>query len=239
MWTWWIVATLAAFFIKGLCGFANALIFSAIMSHTANNVSITPIELLLGSPTNIIVTWVHRKYIKWNVCLPLAGLVVLGNIPGALFLRNGNAGTVKLFFGAVIVALGIEMLLRNHNIIRWQEGKAFLPILGLVSGLLSGLYGIGALNSVYISRRTANSQEFKANICFVFMVEATFRTILYTATGIITRDIAIHALKLSPLMLAGLGLGMLCCRWLNETIIRNLVIIMLIISGVAIMLTAK
>ena len=28
----WILATLIAFFIKGLCGFANTLIFTSIMS---------------------------------------------------------------------------------------------------------------------------------------------------------------------------------------------------------------
>ena len=43
---WWIAATLVAFFIKGLCGFANTLIFTTILSFGSSNLSITPVELL-------------------------------------------------------------------------------------------------------------------------------------------------------------------------------------------------
>ena len=32
-----ILATLAAFFIKGLCGFANTLVFQSILSFGVNN----------------------------------------------------------------------------------------------------------------------------------------------------------------------------------------------------------
>ena len=42
-----IIATITAYIIKGMCGFANTLVFSSIMSFTANNINITPTELLL------------------------------------------------------------------------------------------------------------------------------------------------------------------------------------------------
>ena len=38
----WIIATFAAFFIKGLCGFANTLVFTSIMGFGAANVDIAP-----------------------------------------------------------------------------------------------------------------------------------------------------------------------------------------------------
>ena len=49
---WFIVATLAAFFIKGLCGFANTLIFQSILSFSVNNADISPVEFVLGFPGN-------------------------------------------------------------------------------------------------------------------------------------------------------------------------------------------
>ena len=64
-----------------------------------------------------------------------------------------------------------------------------LGIIGVLSGLLCGLYGIGALLGVYINRVTDNSSSFKANICVVFLVENTFRLILYGLWRIITWDI--------------------------------------------------
>lgn len=37
---WWVVATCAAFFVKGLCGFTNGLVFTTILSFTTDNVNI-------------------------------------------------------------------------------------------------------------------------------------------------------------------------------------------------------
>ena len=72
---YWITATLAAFFVKGLCGFANTLVFTSILSFGVSNASISPVELLLGYPTNFILAWKERKSIRWKICLPLALLV--------------------------------------------------------------------------------------------------------------------------------------------------------------------
>ena len=46
----WIIAAVAAYFIKGLCGFANTLVFTSILSFGASNSNISPIDLLLGYP---------------------------------------------------------------------------------------------------------------------------------------------------------------------------------------------
>ena len=57
----WIIATVVAYFIKGLCGFANTLVFTTILSFGTPNVNISPIDLLIGYPTNLILTWENRK----------------------------------------------------------------------------------------------------------------------------------------------------------------------------------
>lgn len=84
----WIIAAAAAYFIKGLCGFANTLVFTSILSFGASNANISPIDLLLGYPTNLILTWKNRKSLDPKVYLPLAALVLAGSIPGALLLKN-------------------------------------------------------------------------------------------------------------------------------------------------------
>ena len=52
---WWIAATLCAFYVKGLCGFANTLVFTTVMSFGVSNRNISPVELLLGYPSNAII----------------------------------------------------------------------------------------------------------------------------------------------------------------------------------------
>ena len=57
----WMLAAVVAYFIKGLCGFANTLVFTAILSFGSVNANISPIDLLLGYPANVILTWENRK----------------------------------------------------------------------------------------------------------------------------------------------------------------------------------
>ena len=56
MWLW-ILAVLAAYFIKGLCGFANTLVLTTILSFGTDNADISPVDLLLCYPMNGIMTW--------------------------------------------------------------------------------------------------------------------------------------------------------------------------------------
>ncbi len=228
---WWMLATVCAFFVKGLCGFANTLVFTTILSFGNNNINISPVELILGYPTNAILAWKERKSIKWSICLPLAALVILGSIPGIFFLKNAEVALIKIVFGFVIIFIGIEMLLRELRPGKIKESKAVLGVIGILSGVLCGLYGIGALLGAYVSRVTDNSKEFKANICIVFLVENTFRIVLYSLFGIITLDILKQAFILIPFMLAGLFLGMASSRILDEKYVKRLVIIMLMVSG--------
>ena len=234
---WWIVATVCAFFIKGLCGFANTLIFTSILSFGNSNVNISPVELMLGYPTNIILAWKERKSIKWNICIPLAVLVMIGMLPGVLFLKNADTTLLKSFFGVVIILIGLEMLLREFRTKKEvKQSKVVLSIIGILSGLLCGLFGIGALLGAYVNRVTDDSSSFKANICVVFFVENTIRIVLYSLYGIITPDTVKQAMLLIPLMLTGLGLGMFSGSFLNEKLIKKLVILLLIISGIALII---
>lgn len=229
----WIVAVLCAFFVKGLCGFANTLVFSTILSFGSNHINITPVELLLGYPANLVITWKERKNINWRICVPLAMLVLLGNIPGIALLKYTDAGLIKLLFGVVIIIVGCEMLLREISQKKSKPSKILLALIGILSGVLCGLFGIGALLAAYIGRVTDDSKAFKANICTVFIVENTFRIVLYGVMGILTWEILCRVAMLIPFMLIGLFAGMRSGRLLNEKIVKKIVIIMLIISGVA------
>ena len=232
----WIIATLVAFFVKGLCGFANTLVFTSIMGFGANNVAISPVELMLGYPANFILTLKNRKKLNPKVFIPLAIMVLAGSVPGAFLLKNVNATYIKIVFGVVIVLLGIEMLLREYGSIKFKESKIALVIIGLLSGVLCGLFGVGALLAAYVGRVTETTDGFKANMSAVFIVENTFRLILYSVMGIITLEGLKQALILMPVVIGGLLLGMWSGKVLNEKIVKRLVIIMLIVSGVALII---
>ena len=228
----WIVATVVAYFIKGLCGFANTLVFTSILGFGTNNVAISPVELVLGYPSNLILTWKNRSNLNKRIYIPLSLLVLAGCIPGAFLLKNVDARYIKIFFGVIVILLGIEMFLREAKLLSPKQSYLFLGIVGVLSGVLCGMFGVGALLAAYIGRTTENSTQFKANISAVFIVENTFRIILYSALGIITLSSLKYSVILMPFMLAGLFLGIKSGTILDEKNVKKLVIILLIISGV-------
>ncbi|MDO5294561.1 MAG: sulfite exporter TauE/SafE family protein [bacterium] len=232
----WIIATICAFFIKGLCGFANTLVFTSILSFGITNINISPVELILGYPTNMIVAWKERKSIKWSVCIPLSILVIAGCIPGILFLKNTDTHIIKILFGFIIILIGCEMLQREFKEKKQKQSKLLLLSIGILSGVLCGLYGIGALLGAYLGRVTEESGAFKANICIVFLVENTVRIVLYSIYGIITVSALKSAALLAPCMLLGLFLGIKSSKRLDEKLVKKLVVVMLIISGVALLI---
>ncbi|XME04453.1 sulfite exporter TauE/SafE family protein (plasmid) [Lachnospiraceae bacterium C1.1] len=228
----WIIATFVAFFIKGLCGFANTLVFTSILGFGVNNINISPIELILGYPTNLIMTWKNRNKLNKMIFIPLSVLVLAGSIPGAFMLKNIDVRYIKMTFGIVVVLIGIEMFLRELNILHIKQSKFILGFIGILSGVLCGLFGIGALLAAYVGRVAKDSDEFKANISAVFIVENTFRIILYCILEIITLSSLKQAVLMMPFMLAGLFAGMKSCRYLREKFVKQMVIVLLIISGI-------
>ncbi len=228
----WAAAAFAAYFVKGLCGFANTLVFTSILGFREPNALISPAELLLGFPPNLIMTVRYWKSIRKDVILTLIACVILGSLPGAFLLKNVSAGPIKVLFGAVVVLLGIDMLIQDRSSRQAREpSKQLQFIVGLISGLLCGLFGIGAPLAAYITRICPDSHSFKGTCSAVFAAENCVRIITYILLGLLTPDILIRVLTLVPVMLCGLAAGMTAGNYLNESLIRKIIIVLLILSG--------
>ena len=232
----WFIAAFTAYFVKGLCGFANGLIFTTILGFGAPNASISPVNTLLGYPANLILTWKDRENLERKVWLPLSILVLAGSLPGALLLKNVDERTTKLAFGFVIIVLGAEMLVRECCQKRARSSKLVLAVIGVTGGILCGLYGVGALLAAYVSRVTKNNGSFKANISAVFVIDNTFRIILYKMLGLLTLGTIKTVLLLIPFALLGLFTGIKCCGHMDEEIVRRLTTALLILSGISLVL---
>ncbi len=230
---YWIAATLAAFFVKGLCGFANTLVFQSILSFGQANSLITPVELVVGYPTNAILAFRHRDKIDYKMALPLASILVLSGIPGALLLKRLDSSLIKVIFGIIIILIGLEMFYRESHPKEIKRSKVGFLITGILAGLLCGLFGIGVILGAYISRLTGDTKALKANMGFIFFLENTCRIINYSICGIITGEVLRQVVILLPFMLLGLFLGMKSSNILDERIVKKIVIVAIVFSGIA------
>lgn len=232
----WFIAAIVAYFVKGLCGFANTLIFTSILSFGTVNVNISPVDLVMGYPANLILAWKNRKKLDSKVYLPLSGFVLAGSIPGTFILKNMNTNMIKIVFGIVVISLGIEMLVREYSKKSVRTSRGILWLIGILSGLICGMFGVGALLAAYVSRVTNDSSSFKANISAVFMVDNTFRMILYSNLHILT----FHTLKISlillPCALLGMFTGIKCSSIIEEKKANRITSVLLVFSGISLIL---
>ncbi len=228
-----IAAVICAYLVKGMCGFANTIVFTSILSFQNDNVNITPVDLLIGIPSNILLAIRERASVKLRIWLPLAILVLIGCVPGIFLLKFGDAVFLKILLGIAITGIGMEMLLREFQTKKRKPSQALLLIIGVVSGFISGLFGIGALLAAYMGQTTDTTDSFRGNLCMVLLTDNLFRFALYLATGIITPNVVRNAAILFPFMLIGLGAGMLLSKVMDEKIMKIVVIVMLIISGLS------
>ena len=86
--------------------------------------NISPVSLVVGYPTNLIVAWKNRKAINWKLCLALTALVILGNIPGAYLLKNADTGIIKVVLVPfMLLSLFLGMKLSDRINEKQQEGS--------------------------------------------------------------------------------------------------------------------
>jgi uncharacterized membrane protein YfcA len=183
-----------------------------------------------------VIAFKERKSVKAKVWIPLSSLVIAGSVPGVIFLKLGNVQWIKVLFGFVVFFIALEMLLREYQKKRRKQSRIVLMVIGILSGLLCGIFGIGALLAAYVSRTSDNSNEFRGNLCMVFLIENTFRIVLYSVTGILTVSILKQAFLLIPFMGIGLMVGMMLARYIDEKIVRKLIIILLMLSGISLIM---
>lgn len=232
----WIVATVCAFYIKGLCGFANTLVFTSILNYTKDNVLISPVELLLGYPSNLIIAIRERNHIDPALCAKVSSFLILGSVLGAIGLKNIDTEIIKIGFGLTIILVSISMLFEKKDTVSIFSNRLCSTLLILISGLLCGLFGVGALLGSFLGKTINDNSSFRANICMIFFIENTLRIIVYIYSGIISLHTFRMVLILFPFMLIGLFSGILSCKRLNSIVIKKAIIMMLFLSGVSLIL---
>lgn len=231
----WAFSVVVAYFVKGLTGFGNTLVVTSMMAYTMDNAAITPVELLLTYPANVIMSWRYRKHADWRVWLPLGVLVVLGGIPGMLLLKNLDTHIIKILFGAFVIYMGVDMLISRSGAKQLPKAVDFL--VSLIAGMMCGLFGVGAMLGAYLGQRMTDTKSYKANLSMVFTLENTMRIIFYAVAGLLTMETVKNFAILVPFMVLGLFLGMKSSSIISDKAVRKAVIIMLIISGVALIVT--
>lgn len=232
-------AQFIGYIVKGLAGFGNPLIANPIMAMRIDNLQITPGVLLVDMFVNIYISVKNRKSFITRLAIPIAVCIMIGVIPGTLFLKIGSQWVIKALLGVFIIGLGVEMLTRKENVDPNRKNHpVVMALISVLSGFLSGLFGINMLFLAYLNRYVSNRHQFRANVCFIFCFENVFRLIMYLINGMLnTFTLWITVLSV-PAAALGLWIGGRIDLKLSEKKANLIMNLVFILGGLSILVKA-
>jgi hypothetical protein len=225
-----------------------ALIYATV---GAGMFAVSLLALLLPDLTDIVVVllilsllteiWVlSQTWRETNRPLMLGLLVpmIMGLIGGTYILATADVTYLKQLLGIVVMFAGGWFLLGRSSAgatgARHRADARFwlsVPV-GLLSGILGGLFGTGGPPVIIYLRGFGLSKgTFRATILSFFFVMSAARTVAYSSGGLLTTTQLYAALWLLPGTLAGTLLGMHVHRQLPDATFQRIVAGLLVLLG--------
>ena len=187
--------------------------------------------LLVNLPAELYVVRTSWTRISWRGVVVLFAGVAIGIPIGAWLLRWGDPRFLLTALGVFLVAVGAVFLI-SPKPRRREHHPLVAPPVGLLSGLLTGLFGTGGPPLIlYYQLSGTNKTAFRGNLMAIFLLMTTVRVPSYAAFGLITAPRLWSALAVMPAVLLGAFLGNRIHLGLEEDTFRRLVSVALLVIG--------
>ena len=210
---WWqyalaSVVLLVAQVVYVVFGFGSGLIAVGTLALVFPEIrDVVVLLLVVNLPAEAGVAISSWRRIRWRETGGLLCGVVPGVILGAYVLRAGSPTLVLSVLGAFLVVVSAVFLsLRDGVCVHWPRWA--IPPTGLVSGLLTGLFGTGGPPLIiYYYLAGLDKSSFRSNLMTVFVAMTLLRIVSYSAQGLITAPRLWSGLALLPVALLGVWVG--------------------------------
>lgn len=187
--------------------------------------------LLVNLPAELMVTWQSRRQIRWR---PIGGLgvgIALGIPLGAWLLDATEPAIVLTALGWFLLGVGL-LFIRLPAGGRFMPPAVAAPPVGLLSGVLTGLFGTGGPPLiVWYHLSAADKGAFRANLMAIFLLMTAVRVPSYVAAGLVTAPRLWSSLLVMPAVLFGAWLGHRLHVQISERTFRRLVSVLLAALG--------
>lgn len=182
---------------------------------------------------DIIIVWQYRA--SWNrriVALLLPG-ALLGLIFGAAAFQAMDGDVIRFLVGLLALFFVAQYILRQRHIS--QPRTTPVPIifcLGAVSGFASFVAHAGGppVKGFLLRQKLEKSVFVGTNTMFFFSLNA-IKTVAYGAMGQLTAESLKISLWLSPMLVLGIGLGLLLHRFIDQILFTWVVYGFLFLTG--------
>ena len=228
-----LVGAFTAAFVTGLAGFAFGVIAAAIWLHALPPVETTTLIVTYAVLVQGYAVWKLRQGLNMDRLWPLILGSALGIPVGGALLQVASPSQLRVAVGALLMLFALYNLWKPRLPEIRQAGRLADGTVGLFNGVLGAATGLGGiLPAIWCGLRGWSRDEQRA--VFQPTAVATFVMILLWlgSIGTITAEtIRLFAVGL-PALVLGTALGWAFYGRLNEAAFRNIVLGLVLISGI-------
>lgn len=235
----YLAATFAAALVTGIAGFAFGLVAAAVWLHILTPLETATLIIAFGLVVQGISVWKLRNALRWNRLWPFLLGAALGVPLGVAILDWANPDHIRS-------AIGVVLVLYSAYCLAWPAMKPVTIAgptadagVGFLNGILGGLTGLaGILTTIWCGMRGWGKDEQRAVFQPIGVAIFAMSGLCLGVNGSISRDTIWLFIVGLPVLLAGTWVGLKLYGCLDEGSFRKVVLVLLLISGVALVVPA-
>lgn len=223
--------------IQGITSFGFSLLALPLLSLILPLQEIVPILVIFSLAINIIIFTKVKGHIN-KLQITLLVLFGLISIPiGINALQGMNENIIKFVVGLVIIISAASM---NYGIkLKFKNQNVAYAITGFLSGILNGSSSLsGPPVILLLSNEGTSKENFRKTLSTYFLVLNLFTIPFFILEKMITNEVIVNTLYLSPALLIGVFSGVFLGNRLPDNIFKRITLILIFVMGVMTVMSA-
>ncbi|MFT5710954.1 MAG: putative membrane protein YfcA [Halioglobus sp.] len=204
----WLVVIFAAV-MRAFTGFGFALAAVPVFTLLMSPVESVVLSIMLTLAVSLFTLKTFWGQFPLGPMLPMVSFALLGTLIGTLVLAMLDAASFQLWIGLAVIAACALLTFYRPTLVepRADVGRA----VGLVSGLMNGVFGVpGPPVVVYAVATQPSAAKARALLMTFFLFTASFGFVSHAAAG----HVGMHSLWLFALSFPAMYLGDKVGYWL-------------------------
>jgi len=229
-----VAGAAAAGFVQGLSGFAFGMVAMAFWAWTVAPQFAGPMVVFGSLVGQLLSIGSIRRGFDWRRVLPFVLGGALGIPGGVLLLRWLDPTVFKLCIG-VLLTVYCPTLLFAAKLPRIDRGGRLADGgIGLIGGIMGGLGGLtGPAPTLWCALRGWSRDAQRAVFQSFNLAMHALTLTAYAASGLITAEVGRMFLLIAPAACIPVLVGARLYMRFSDTMFRRLVLLLLALSGVA------
>lgn len=238
--TLFLIGTFVASLVTGLAGFAFGMVAAAIWLHGLGPAQTATLIVAYALLVQGHATWTLRHAIKPRRLAPIVLGSAIGIPVGAALMTHAAPGTLRLTIGVLLILFSSYNLARPKLTTIKRPGALADGAMGVANGIVAGSTGLGGiLPAIWCSMRGWPRDEQRAVFQPTAVASFLMTLLWFGGAGVVSLDTLRLFIIGLPALVVGTLLGWKLYGKLDDVLFRKIVLILLLVSGLALVVTGR